>query len=84
MADRQRLQREGKELGIDINEDPESYASRLRSCLSRQDIDSESGMKILCGVNVYLRANDSFHLPDDVRSGLEKLQARVDYTHGEK
>ena len=80
MADdrRQMLQEEGKEFGINIDENPGSYVSWLRSCLSRPvDIDKERGMKILCGVTVYLRANESFHLPDDVRSGLERLQSKI-------
>ena len=81
-VDRQKLSDEGKEFGINIDEEPASYVSWLRTCLNRQgEMDSEKGMRILCGVNVYLRANDSFHLPNDVRSGLERLQSRM-YTAG--
>ncbi len=69
------LEKEGKDLGVDIHETPEKYSSKLRERLSHPEkMDTEDTRKMLCGVTVYLRANPDFHLPDDVRESIGELQ----------
>lgn len=77
MADgRERLREEGKKLGIDIDESPESYMTWLSHSLSSYK-DTESGLRLACGLTVYLRANPNVHPPEEVREKVSLLHSRA-------
>lgn len=74
--ERERLREEGKKLGIDIDQSPESYMTWLSRSLSSYS-DTKSGLRLACGLTIYLRANPDVHPSEEVREKISLLHSRA-------